>query len=258
MSPKATTVNRIFEARYERGWRYLDRCGEVLLILEELLPGETGKTWLVDDATPGGTHLKSPDLDVVLTFSGVMMNMQQNPVTQDFDFERVAAAVYATMVGRFDIRSITRLGARRMMMLPVDSVAEAERLSIKHSSIGSWPLNADDRLKPKRSEIATTFELEDESAGIRFSVAPAFRLDAPIETDERLKGPPRWLPKGQREALIAQLKRQKQRQDDPEAGLLIDTDFYWAFPKNVAIDAFFKDAWSTSDRLTNAFLERNR
>ncbi len=35
---KPKLVQQVFEARFDRGYRYLDRCREALLILEEALP----------------------------------------------------------------------------------------------------------------------------------------------------------------------------------------------------------------------------
>ena len=66
--PKPKVHERVFEARYERGYRYLDRCGDAMLVLEDVLTAETGKVWMPEDMTPKGAKLKCPELDLEVFF----------------------------------------------------------------------------------------------------------------------------------------------------------------------------------------------
>ena len=66
---KPKLLQNVFEARYERGYRYLDRCGDVMVILEEALPSlSNNSVWMPDDARPTGARMKCPSLDVTVAF----------------------------------------------------------------------------------------------------------------------------------------------------------------------------------------------
>jgi hypothetical protein len=59
-------LKQTFEIRYESGYRYLDKTGETMLILEKLLPDLTGKVWMPIEVVPAGAKLKCPELDLML------------------------------------------------------------------------------------------------------------------------------------------------------------------------------------------------
>ena len=52
-------IQWVFEARYERGYRYLDRCGDAMVILEEALPEVSdGHVWMTEEMQPKGARMK--------------------------------------------------------------------------------------------------------------------------------------------------------------------------------------------------------
>lgn len=56
---KPKLVQNIFEARYEHGYRYLDRCADTMVILEEALPKiSTNSIWMPEDMRPQGARMK--------------------------------------------------------------------------------------------------------------------------------------------------------------------------------------------------------
>ncbi len=59
--------------RYARGYRYLDRCGEVLLRLEEVMH----PSWAVVEAAPKGGTLRSDLLGMLLTFDSNSLTATQ-------------------------------------------------------------------------------------------------------------------------------------------------------------------------------------
>jgi len=254
-TPKPKLLQRILEIRYNRGWRFFDRCGEILYIFEQLLPTETGKTWLADDIGPAGAKVKCPELDVDLTFSAQMLHIEQSPAEELFDLEHLGRVVYATIAARLDLREVTRMGFRQIWLVGTDSIEEAEHQSIVRAPCsGGWPVLDNDAIRSRSVEVVTTYESHDHDRGVRFAMRPGFKLDAPLHIDSRLRQPPRSLPEGQREALIQQLRRRKQLETGPQAGVLVDVDYYLTNPKDMSVQSFLRQAVPESDRFLSTFL----
>jgi len=236
---KPMLIQQVFEMRYEEGYRYLDRCGEAMIILEKQLPEQTGKTWMPEEIVPSGARLKCPDLDLVVTFDSYHLIVDQNPASEDTDFRSICDLLRAILIGRFDLRTFIRLGCRRFYMCAVDSIEEAEALSVKMSPFKDWPSSLKRKMDVRACEAVSVHETPDGSTGIRFSIGPSSRIDAPLHVDQRLQLPPRLLPTGQRKALLEQLKRRSQRQKEPLAGVLVDIDYYHVRPSAKSeIDGF--------------------
>jgi hypothetical protein len=230
MTVEPTALQVIFEVRYERGYRYLDRCGDVMVILESILNAETKEIWLPAEMKPTGAKMKCPGLDVSIAFDTNRLAIEQNPIGVPFDFPLVANIVLATIRSKFDINELIRYGYRFITMLGTDSIEDAKELSLRKAPTNSWPLEPPIDLVPTEIDCTVSYENKDRTKGIRLEVGPAHKLDAPLEVDPRLHVPPRMLPSGQREALLAQNQRRAARARDPIAGLTIDVDYYHLRP----------------------------
>jgi hypothetical protein len=252
---------RIFEARYEQGYRYLDRCGDALVILESLLTEQTSHLWLPHEANPSSARLKCPDLDITLLFSSLSMIVDQCPVEDvPLDFAQVATTTLATLTGRFDLRKFRRFGYRTVRVLPAtsDSIEDAEKLSLNVPALAVWLKAPPSGFDQRSYEQTTVYELPDRSKGLRVSTKPFTKVGTDLQVDERLKAPPHHLPDGQRKALLEQLKRNKARQQDPEAGVSIDIDFYYMWPpKDLTVSAFLQEANATVDSALKQLLHRS-
>ena len=252
---------RIFEARYEKGYRYLDRCGDVMAMLEDCLTEMTGCVWLPEEMAPTGARLICPQLEITLVLNARHLIVDQTPVPDvQCDFDAIAETSLAMILGRLEIRELNRFGGRRVSVLPTSSIDEAEGLSVRQIPVGEWYkgwLSASGGFERRAFDMRCVFELPDRSRGIRLKVGPFWKAGTEWKLDERLKSPPHLLPSGQREALMDQMKLRKQRQTDPEAGLVIDIDYYWVWPSGDAIVSdFLKSAWTEIDRLEKEFLEK--
>lgn len=248
---------RIFEARYEQGYRYLDRCGDALLVLEELLADQTGCIWMTSEVSPKSARLKCPELDMVLVFDARRMVLDQNPVGDaNCDFVGLAQDALATLKGRFDLRSMNRFGSRRTKVIAAGSIDEAEKLSVKWCPVRDWRASLPDALKPREYDCVASFEADDRSKGVRITVKPYAAVGTELTLDDRLRLPPHHLPAKQREALVEQLRRARRRQQDPEAGLLLDIDYYRMWPtEGCNVGEFLKEAQEVADALEADLLE---
>lgn len=241
---KPVVLHTIFEARYERGYRYLDHCGEVMVILESLLGDAVGEKWWPDEMTPTRAKISCPALDIVVSIDAYRMNVESMYNRDEFDFSDICQRVHSTIVTRFDLQSFTRFGYRRIFGVGADSIEEAEKLSAKHSPCPDWPQNTPAGFSLVSSEVANVFENIERSRGWRLSIGPSNKPEAPLQVDERLKIPARYLPTGQHEALLERLKRQRANSEDPLACLKIDIDFYIFRPEEPDPKEFI--AWAST------------
>lgn len=254
---KGKLIQNVFEARYDRGYRYLDRCGDVMVILEEALPSMSNNSlWMPDDARPTGARMKCPNLDINVVFDATRLVVDQNPVDEECSFDDICRYVFDTICSKFDINTITRFGNRRYYIFAADSVDEANKLSVRKAPIEDWPVAKSDDMKVWQCQATAIFEKPDRSVGTSFSVKPVSRVEAPLKVDERLRVAPHLLPKGQRGALLDQLKRQKQREKEPVAGLMVDVDYYWVKPEEPSVQVFLEKSQSEIERLVESFQER--
>ncbi len=247
---------RIFEARFSQGYRYLDRCGEAMVILENLLETDTGRVWLPGVMTPTGARLWCPDLDMTIVFDAMRLVVDQNPVGDaTVGFDEVCQATLSLIIGKFDLRKMVRWGARRVKILGADSLDAAERLSLRYD-VGRGECCASDGFSPRTIESTQVYEVDDRSKGVRLEVKPYAEVSVEVRIDDRLRQPPHLLPIGQREALLEHLGRQRQRLTEPRAGLLIDIDYYVVNPSNLTVPNFMKDAGTEADAVEAGFLAR--
>lgn len=256
MKPKPKQIRQTFEARYEKGYRYLDRCGEAMLILEDALPDLTGKVWMPEEISPAGARLKCPELDAVVVFDASHLVVEQNPIDVSFDFAALARLVHGIVAARFDIRVTVRFGGRGYFMVGTDSIDDAEKLARRLLPLEGWPVDSIGQMKLKAGEVVALFESE-EGESIRIAAKPSFKVEAPLTLDDRLKMPVKLLPAKQPEALLDQLKRRKQREEDPVAGVLLDVDYAWIRPAKPEVEPFLKEASGATEAIITKLMERS-
>lgn len=233
-----------------------------MLILEKILAEETNHPWMPQETAPAGARIICPELNLAIAFHSERLVVDCNPIGDRFcDFDAIAVTTLATITGRFDLRDWRRFGSRHVDVLGTDSIDEAEALSLKYAPSSDWRVPGSDESGFTARQYSSTyiFELPDRSKGASVRTGPFHRMWAPAQLDERLKSPPHLLPKGQREALLDQLKRAKQREQSPEAGFVIDVDYYWVWPPQEAkVKDFLREAKQEASRFQAAVLSTRR
>jgi len=249
---------RVFEARYEQGYRYLDRCGDALLILEDMLSEATRCVWLPQEATPTCARLMCPDLDTYVVFNASSLIIDHQVIGEaQFDFVAVATTALSTLVGRFDLQKMRRFGFRRFIIVPAanDSIDDADRLSLRLPPVKEWLSSVDPEFVTRSYEQVSVFETKDRSKGLRISTKPYTKVGSELHVDERLKIPPHHLREGQHKALVEQLRRTQARDRSPEAGVLVDIDYYWMWPpKDTNVKEFIESGMRASEEALAALV----
>jgi hypothetical protein len=218
------------------------------VVLEEMLTADTGKVWIPTDPQPKGATISCPELDVIVSIDSGKMLVVQVPADVEINIERIASLVLGTITGRFDLRTMIRYGYRLQRIVPADSIADADSLSVKLAPFDRWPVEGQDDMKLTESTVVAVWETP-QGVGYRFQLSPTFSPESPVVTDERLRTKPRFLPSGQREALIAQRQRRLQQEKSPVAGVMLDLDYYWIRPEKFAMKDFLGRADSLESRI---------
>lgn len=260
---KPKLQQQVFEARFERGYRYLDRCGDAMLVLEELLSQESGFIWFPEEMAPTGARMKCPDLDLKIVFNAHRFVIDWDPVGENAcDFDWLANIALSSLMPKLGVDEFTRFGARKFSVVGADDLASASAISVRKSPVMDWCESAVAGMNLNSVEAIWNYELDDRSSGVRVSTKPFLKIGGPVEIDERLRLPPHQLHEKQREALIEQLQRQKRRSEKPDSGWMIDIDYFnLRPPRELTVKDFLARAWELSgrfqERLLNAKSTKN-
>jgi hypothetical protein len=216
--------------------------------MEDMLPDFTGTQWLAKGLVDAGARVFSPELDTTVTFSPSNFAVEQNPIEKiELDFAGLTDAAFAMVKGRCGLEKMNRFGYRQIWIQPADDVNEADSFSLKVAPVSAWSKKG---MAPRASDVRCVFETPNRQKGIRLAIKPYWQFHTPVEIDERLKRPPHFLHQNQREALVDQVRRAKQRQTAPDAGVAIDIDCYWIWvPKEYSIKEFVQESVEAAGEL---------
>jgi hypothetical protein len=123
-----------FEARFNDGYRYLDRCGECLVQIQH-----HDRAWVVQGVNPQAGHLKNDARSALLTISpGALILQRLNMPIQhrgaDAIVEQLAAeaeAVYEIIMDTLNINETTRVGARFRFLAEAETLEQADRFLMR-------------------------------------------------------------------------------------------------------------------------------
>lgn len=251
---KPKLLQNVLEVRYKQGYRYLDRCGDAMVILEEALPIiSDNKIWMPEQMAPTGARMKCPDLDLTLVFDASRLCLDQNPADISCPFKEIIQYALDTIAAKFSIKTLIRFGNRQKFILAKDSVEDAASLSLKLTPLNKWPISELEDMSHRSYDATCVLENTDRSKGLRFSTGPIYMIGAPQKINELLKKPPHLLYEKQREALLDQLRRAKQRKEDPVAGLEVDIDYWWINPEEASIETFYEKSREVISELMKNF-----
>ncbi len=250
---------RVFEARYEQGYRYLDRCGECMILLEQSLSKLTGALWMPQEASPKSAVIECPDLDMRLVIDATKLVLDQEPVGKmdEVDFKGIASDALAIITGRFGLNGYVRYGARYFWVIPSQDIEAAERASLKYSPFDDWRADATESpFRPRNFGVSARFE-DEQHNGYLVQVRHFYKPGTEVRIDERLTMKPHLLPEGQSEALLNQIKRQRSEQSEPSSGVIIDVDYYRVRP-NESVRTFIKESIKVSRAVKESIITHSQ
>lgn len=243
----------ILEVRFDDGWRYLDRCGALMLDLQDHMRDKTSAAWLPGEATPKGAQMTCPALDITLTCDSAKLVVGFNPTSEEpstANFKEAASEVAVRVIQFLQIKKGRRFGFRQHTLLGRKSREVAQRDSLK---LCKWQSGAaqDSELEAREGSISYRVETPDGMRGLQTRIKPVWTTQSELAVDERINLPPHSIHEGQRDALLEQHKRRRALQGRaPVAGLLVDTDYYVWSPR---LGSAFRE--SIEEFVTKATLE---
>jgi hypothetical protein len=248
----------VYEVRYQHGFVYLDRCGATA---NRILA--TDSNWVLSSDSP--TPQNAPLINAV---SGTVFNF--GPLKYDFSLEQQInreTAISSEDIDQFisqvdsvshivheelELKTFVREGFRVWFLFGTNSEQDSQKWI---SNLGSF------RVAPSLTEgFQGTLDSEGHVAVVssgdrkyRISVSSVER-QGQLDIGSAFRPLPRDLPKGQKEAMIAQAKVKKRLFLNPEFAVMIDVDANVDWPIEVVPGDFIRQSLTTIEQsLPRAF-----
>lgn len=229
-----------FSTRFVQGYRFLDRCGEALVSLEDTLD----KEWLTGEATPKGGGMKNEVTGMVTGFNSESMSVTQSEYFDAALFIDQACKIYAVLRDKFEIGRINAPSMRLQLQRGFEDTDpdEASRV-LNGMGLCSVPGNVLTLVGGEKSSLdftlVTTSEAEWQEQRVRRRrrmVTSVLRQERLPTFDERLIRRARLLPQKQAEAISAILNARKRM---PEVfPVAIQFDLETSFEEEFAARSF--------------------
>jgi len=230
----------VFEARYFQGYRYLDRCGEVMIEIENQLKG-----WLAKDVSPVVGRMVYPKENMVFNFSSLKLDLAQYQV-KDFKYDnflKFSKETFSIVSKNLGIKEYVRFGLRHWLLYPVDSMNKGREIL---SKCKTYSINSElEKMfngKIKDSSIVIVVEKEDSGHRIALSLVHKEGEEIDEEKNPLLTTSPHKLPKNQKQALMIQLDKAKKMKENPSMAVLVDIDNYFNKPSPEYLDKFLEES----------------
>jgi hypothetical protein len=224
----------VCEVRYQDGQLYLDRCGRALRTLAKIAPD-----WVIaTEPSVQGTTLYHLHDGLQLNFSrvGASLSLDKssadeviNPEEQQEFFNQIELAL-GTILDELEVTEFSRVGYREYYYFPFDGKEESEKwlqeLGIVTIAPGVYETFA---AAPDALGIAIVMQGAD--CRYRIGLNGIERAAQVPVGDTLLNVRPSAAPKGQRQALLASLKKQRQRQINTAFAVVLDIDAFLLDPE---------------------------
>ncbi len=229
--PKPYFEKIVFELRYAGGHRYLDRCGETLIEIEQKLPD-----WVPQEINPSRGSLLNLAKDMAFNFNSYKLDAGQDAPKATTDFREQTASLTEIVCKSLSLSRFIRIGVRFFFLFPAESMDQAEEM-VRQSGfavISQKLMNVCGSTMRAQKHVVI---FEKEKEGRRIEIGGVRREEGKL-APELLGVEPRLLPKGQREALLRKLQETKRYGEDPRFALQIDVDNYELDPESFNVAAF--------------------
>lgn len=243
----------VFEARYKQGYRFLDRCGETMIEVENKIKG-----WIAGEAVPTGGTMVNEAENMFFNFNSSKFDLAQHyaDISNYKNFIDCSYEFFDITKNNLGLKEYSRFGLRYWFLYPVDSM-EKGRDILHKSHIFRENKEIEEIFGKRVKDKSAVIVLEEEEKGIRISLALALKkgMDTRIEQSEPMSTLPHKLPIGQKEALIKNLKKIKKKKEDPDIAILLDIDNYINNPQAECLDSFINESIEITERNVTKILE---
>jgi hypothetical protein len=229
--PKPLLQKIVFELRYAQGHRYLDRCGETFIEIEDRAPG-----WVPQEVTPSNGALIHLEKEILFNFNSYKLDAVQEDPKDTKEFRDQVALLADIVCRNLGISSFIRIGVRFIFLYPATSMEEAEEM-VRRSQVATPNPRLVEKCGHSLQAQKHIFIFQEGNAGRRIEIG-ALRREEGRLAPQLLAVEPRNLPKGQREALIRKLQETRRYSEDPRFSLQVDIDNYEYDPDAFSVPSF--------------------
>lgn len=209
----------MFEIRYPFGHVYLDRCGQTLVDIERECEG-----WIAAEANPQGTIINRPDKDYVVRFNTSEFNFTARRAfrIEIKEIVKEISMLWRIVQANLNLDEFIAIICRLFYILPTRSIEDSERV-IKKSKLNiQYPntiVNGDYEIITRHPH--TTIKKMGVEYILNFT---GMRRAHGLDPSKLALTDPRTLPKHQREARLAELKRVNEYSINPMYGIQLDVE----------------------------------
>ena len=203
--------------RFVRGYRFLDRCGEALLQLEDKM----GEGWIPNEASPRNGVMKNDALRMVVSFNSELMTIQQDATPSFEHFQDAACRAFDIIKRTLELERVIAPSCKVVYQkgFDDDQLEEARRWI---AAIGICAVQSDVIALLGGKQDSLDFALltsdsliwDGQAVDQRRRLASLIvRQERQAPFDERLLRRVKMLPQNQRDAMVALTKLRRQLPD---------------------------------------------
>lgn len=249
--------------RFLQGYRFLDRCGEAIIRLEDAL--DSG--WIPGEISPKGGALVNHELGMTAQFHSESMTVAQAEFLDLRLFRDQACKMYDVLRQTFEIATIKAPSLRVVWQQGFAEISEAETYL---ASLGLVLVSGKvaSALDGSQSALSFTVCTEDDVLWKDESVLQRRRLDVRTVMqvkqptfDDRLLRRARLLPDRQRDAMqaLAKLRQQHRAQSTIAAQFDLENSFESEFRTELFdLPAFYSESWNWQERAVHQLSKTQR
>ncbi len=264
---KATTNFRptrfSFTVRFVQGYRFLDKCGEAIVRLEETLdPG-----WIPAETIPTGGQLRNYTLGMGAKFHSESLTVTQSEFLSFDVFHDQCCKIYEVLRSTFEIRRVLTPVLRVICQVGFPDVEAAEEF-LRELDLCTMDPDLCRALGGRNESLSFTLCTQDDiewygmdARRRRRCDVRAIRQERQPFFDERLVQRIALLPERYRDAMQGLRKLRTQHADIREHAVQIDFEdsFETEFnSRNLDLPTFLTEARAWSERMETFFLTRFR
>ncbi len=175
-------LNRvILELRYDEGYLYWDKCGEMLLDIHRQFP-----EWKWDGVSTELARLKNSLRNMELVFNYSNIRFIQNEVENLSQFKEAIDKIAPLITEKFEIKKFKRVGNRYLYILPLENPDQGKKI-IQKSPLIKVPEDKLALFGENSDKTAFVIHFENKNLHYRIEFVGTERVEMPtdIRIDER-------------------------------------------------------------------------
>jgi hypothetical protein len=243
--------------RFVQGYRYLDRCGEALVRLEDT----ADEGWIPGEVKPSGGQMNNWRLGMNAQFNSESMTLNQTEYISFDHFQDQACKIYEILWKTFDIEKILTPTLQVILQIGFEDIAEATVHALE-LDLFEPEKKVLEVLGGRKSAVDCTLCTEADVERDGKPVVQRRRLQLRVlrqegqpAFDERVMKRLRLLPVGQQKALGDLMQLRRRYPTMAPAAVQFDLENAWEgelLTRTFDLASFLKDSWEWASNVREA------